>query len=195
MSSVVHYLDGWLYTMYSLHVLENHVSWMVDGSLLCFEGFIPGPLALFPRQKLTLPALYPPWLPSSNTVDNRRSYKLRCKILAKSLVLTINLINWKYKCYDIFSCMLLSHTVYLQFGHHLRFVYMSLSLLDMFSVMMAACSSDCDAEDRVAECLNILIEKGAKINSHDRYGFLPFSCRKLCSRISSSCPYNCMSCN
>ena len=44
----------------------------------------------------------------------------------------------------------------------------------MFSVMMAACSSDCDAEDRVAECLTILIEKGAKINSHDRYSFCVF---------------------
>ena len=44
----------------------------------------------------------------------------------------------------------------------------------MFSVMMAACSSDCDAEDRVAECLTILIEEGAKINSHDRYSFCVF---------------------
>jgi hypothetical protein len=39
----------------------------------------------------------------------------------------------------------------------------------MFSVMMAACSSDCDAEDKLAACLSILIENGAKINSHDRY--------------------------
>lgn len=38
----------------------------------------------------------------------------------------------------------------------------------MFTVVMAACSSDCEAEDEVAECLKILIEKGAKINSRDR---------------------------
>ncbi|XP_028409342.1 ankyrin repeat, SAM and basic leucine zipper domain-containing protein 1-like [Dendronephthya gigantea] len=50
---------------------------------------------------------------------------------------------------------------------------------DMFSVVMAACSSDSDAEDGVAECLSILIEKGAKINSHDRYHMTPlmYACR------------------
>ena len=46
--------------------------------------------------------------------------------------------------------------------------------LDMFSVMMAACSSDCDGEERIVECLTILIEKGAKINSHDRYSIFIF---------------------
>ncbi|XP_046854028.1 ankyrin repeat, SAM and basic leucine zipper domain-containing protein 1-like isoform X2 [Xenia sp. Carnegie-2017] len=50
---------------------------------------------------------------------------------------------------------------------------------DMFTVIMAACSSDCEAEDEVAECLKILIEKGAKINSRDRYHMTPlmYTCR------------------
>lgn len=44
---------------------------------------------------------------------------------------------------------------------------------DMFSVLMAACSSDCDAEDDLVQCINHLIEKGAKINCHDRYHMTP----------------------
>lgn len=42
-------------------------------------------------------------------------------------------------------------------------------VVDMFSVLMAACSSDCDAEDDLVQCINHLIEKGAKINCHDRF--------------------------
>lgn len=50
---------------------------------------------------------------------------------------------------------------------------------DMFSVLMAACSSDCDVEDDLVQCVNHLIEKGAKINCHDRYHMTPlmYACR------------------
>lgn len=56
---------------------------------------------------------------------------------------------------------------------------------DMFSVLMAACSSDSDAEDDLVQCVNYLIEKGAKINCHDRYHMTPlmYACRNGSAKI------------
>lgn len=40
--------------------------------------------------------------------------------------------------------------------------------LDMYTVLMVACSSKNESEERILQCVNKLIEKGAKVNDYDR---------------------------
>ncbi|XP_048739519.1 ankyrin repeat, SAM and basic leucine zipper domain-containing protein 1-like [Ostrea edulis] len=60
---------------------------------------------------------------------------------------------------------------------------------DTYTVLMAACGSTSNNEDNILQCVDYLLERGVKLNTHDRYHMSPlmYACRegrvKVVSRL------------
>lgn len=58
--------------------------------------------------------------------------------------------------------------------------------VDMFSCLMGLCCSKSCNEDMLSECAQLLIDKGARVNCHDRYCIIIWLCMYQLTRLESN---------